>query len=819
MRTATTTAAFTTTAPPPAALPALLAEEEVWKCHKCQKDNLNAKARCGSCQAWRGGKRESYSKKRKNNPLITTEASNLLAILESSWTCPCGSINKAKKVRCTKCQKWRGGRRMHKGALTAKWHAERLLRLQQQQQQQQQQSSSSTTGALPNNNNATTTIMNQLLKEEDATQKEPWTCDKCSHTNAGTKVRCTNCPRWRNGKRPKYGKKAVMQQHQQQLMQHHQQLQQRGMQHPYPPPTTMNNNGSGPPPPTAMVAGLDMQQQATLAQGGWFCRGCNHLNTVKKARCGSCQRWKLGKRENMLKKNRAITHPAPPDLPPLMPGMSDDQFTAFAAEQWWSCECGQTNLALKTRCSSCQRWKGGKRENIRRKAQVDNNNSVTPTATTTAAARPAATVVTNNTARMSSSSTSKVMMMPHQPNQPWKCFCCGNHNGCKKLRCGTCQSWKNGKKQLRQRAVTTGSVPPPTTTPGGNPTTQNNNNVQYLTNTNADGELYAPPFWECHGCNAQVIGTKTRCPSCKSWKGGVRLNLHGSKNNNNKNGKNKKENGNSNNMKNPAATPWICHGCKRENLGRRVRCADCQSWRGGGRPDVAARKAAEERLKGNWMCDREGCQRLNKATKVRCGGCQRWRGGQRPDIRKNARTNNQYHLAVTQPRYNHHQLPQFVVQQPHISHQLVHPTMRHHPTMPMGGGAPPPPVAAGVAHHTPMNNATATATAVNNNNNATHHVVHNNQNFMEASQQPPPTPQQQQTTVPPPPLQGGQGTIPMAQQQQQQRQAAQEVGVENNEVKTTTNIGGAWTCSKCTCDNHLHEMKCKICDNPRDDWV
>lgn len=199
-----------------------------------------------------------------------------------------------------------------------------------------------------------------------------------------------------------------------------------------------------------------------------------------------------------------------------------------------------------------------------------------------------------------------MVVMLNQPNMPWKCTRCGVDNGCKNLRCRTCQSWKNGKKQLSQQAEAAGAL-----VKNAGPAMDKQAAAAHQ---QLDGDLFVPP-WDCHKCKARVLGTKNRCPNCKSWKGGVRHSV----------GKNK-----------AVPKPWTCQACKRKNDGSRSRCVLCQGWRGDGRLDVAARNAEEKLLMGNsWICDR--CERANKPSKVRCGGCQRWRGGQRLDMRKSGK--------------------------------------------------------------------------------------------------------------------------------------------------------------------------------------
>lgn len=143
----------------------------------------------------------------------------------------------------------------------------------------------------------------------------PWACDRCGHANRAAQSRCAACSRWRDGQRRPYGPQAQW----------------------------------AAPPPRAPEEPLP-----ATAPGRWACGGCHHLNDANKRRCGSCQRWKFGKRENMLKKNRLVVVPTAALPTP--------------AGQHWLCGCGRANLPGKARCSACQRWKGGRRDNLRGRA-------------------------------------------------------------------------------------------------------------------------------------------------------------------------------------------------------------------------------------------------------------------------------------------------------------------------------------------------------------------------------------------------------------------------------------------------------------------
>jgi len=659
--------------------------EGVWQCHKCSKENLAIKMRCGSCQAWKGGKREGYGKRKMTQ--ITQ-----YNIPQESWKCPCGNDNNPDKVRCTACQKWRGGKRMPKGTMPWQWHEG---------------------------------VAASSSSEPPLTH--PWTCDKCGNANAPSKVRCTACPRWKDGKRPKYGKRAREEQEADRQV--------ADMVETMVAAAGGSGGGAG-----LSLPGKAQSQRYSAATGSnWFCTGCNQLNAAKKLRCGSCQRWKFGKRENMLKKNRPSVKEESVQQGPTvqtllaaggaapLPGMQRQHIPENVTqndamgvtqpspmmdqEQNWFCSCGQKNLASKLRCSSCQNWKGRKRENMKRKSPKQEPS--TP-----------------------GSAVEGMVAMPNQPNMPWKCTRCGGDNGWKKLRCQTCQSWKNAKKQLSKLIESDGIEANAKAATGG-----------LALHQPLDDALYSPP-WDCHKCKASVLGTKNRCPSCKSWKGGVRLNLG-------KNAKNK-----------AVSEPWVCHGCGEENDGKRVRCKACMCWRGGGRPDVAARRAEEKISKGNWMCDR--CERSNKVSKVRCGGCQRWRDGQRPAMRKSAKA-----------AYRPYQLPNGVsnhVPQPPPT-QMMHPQMplpTNRPQMPMPDNQPPAPPAGTSGQTTNALNTAANVVL----------PVENNQLGMDK-------------------------VIPAAQA---------PAAATTTDILAKPNVG-AWTCTKCTCDNLSTEIICQICECVRDGWM
>ena len=91
----------------------------------------------------------------------------------------------------------------------------------------------------------------------------------------------------------------------------------------------------------------------------------------------------------------------------------------------WYCSCGEINLATKSRCSSCQKWKRGKRGPLKQQKErslflpFQGGMPVVP-----------------------------IPVLPRNKiGESWTCKC-GNHNGHKNLRCLMCQSYKVRKEIL-----------------------------------------------------------------------------------------------------------------------------------------------------------------------------------------------------------------------------------------------------------------------------------------------------------------------------------------------------------------------------------
>ncbi|EED90519.1 predicted protein [Thalassiosira pseudonana CCMP1335] len=96
-------------------------------------------------------------------------------------------------------------------------------------------------------------------------------------------------------------------------------------------------------------------------EGDWKCGKCGNEVLAVKKRCGNCQSWKGGARENIRK---SVT----PSKPKRMPYSRENASHETPVGSWHCEKCGVDNLASKKRCGVCQGWVGGIRMNIRTKS-------------------------------------------------------------------------------------------------------------------------------------------------------------------------------------------------------------------------------------------------------------------------------------------------------------------------------------------------------------------------------------------------------------------------------------------------------------------
>lgn len=122
----------------------------------------------------------------------------------------------------------------------------------------------------------------------------------------------------------------------------------------------------------------------------WTCDNCGEKVEMRKSRCGSCHRWRGGKRQGGWTLGSANNYD------------SDDG--GIDRTKDWSCDnCndGEIISASQSRCGKCNRWRGGKR-------------------------KPA----------------------------PWECSKCNITNPGGKKRCVGCLAWKGTTKKISESAST-----------------------------------------------------------------------------------------------------------------------------------------------------------------------------------------------------------------------------------------------------------------------------------------------------------------------------------------------------------------------------
>jgi hypothetical protein len=78
---------------------------ESWTCDHCQNIVTAKKSRCGKCHRWKGGKRQGGWKLGANVSSMEDGVDR-----STDWTC-CDQPLPATQTRCGKCNKWRGGKR------------------------------------------------------------------------------------------------------------------------------------------------------------------------------------------------------------------------------------------------------------------------------------------------------------------------------------------------------------------------------------------------------------------------------------------------------------------------------------------------------------------------------------------------------------------------------------------------------------------------------------------------------------------------------------------------------------------------------------
>jgi len=139
-----------------------------------------------------------------------------------------------------------------------------------------------------------------ILQSTPPSPPADWTCS-CGKVVPGKKKRCSECNKWRGGKRAPYETKVK------------ERL-----------PTTIKTD-------------------TNIDEEHWICPNCQNEVSNTKSRCGKCHRWRGGKRKGGWKIK-----------------VSEVDESGIEWDKDWTC-CEVMISAAKKRCGKCNGWRGGKR--------------------------------------------------------------------------------------------------------------------------------------------------------------------------------------------------------------------------------------------------------------------------------------------------------------------------------------------------------------------------------------------------------------------------------------------------------------------------
>lgn len=266
----------------------------------------------------------------------------------------------------------------------------------------------------------------------------------------------------------------------------------------------------------------------------WVCK-CGQRISNKQVRCGTCFKWKGGKREpfalkgegdggkkKKMKKKKKKDKTGGSTIEggkAVKAGKRKKIKSEEIVLTDWTCECGEYLTAKKKRCGKCNRWRGGKRNSI--------------------------TVIKR---KKKNSSTLK----KEDNGEPWKCEC-GEMVSAHKARCGKCRHWKGGKKNSKPR--------------------RESNDMAREANMEAQqSDPKTEEDWTC-ACGEVIKGTKSRCGKCHHWRGGKRVM---------KTPRKRKSEGPKQSASDPfehEELDWRCSKCDTLMGAKKKRCSECMAWR------------------------------------------------------------------------------------------------------------------------------------------------------------------------------------------------------------------------------------------------
>lgn len=189
---------------------------------------------------------------------------------------------------------------------------------------------------------------------------------------------------------------------------------------------------------------------------GWTCV-CGQVISGKQKRCGSCNKWRGGKRDTYTVTKGKFDDVSTDNIignHNIANSSNSSPFSSSAAD-FWKCDCGHKVPGSKSRCGQCHHWRGGKRTGGWKLGGVFGRDAETED---------------DGIDR----------------TQDWTC--CGMTLPAAKTRCGKCNGWRGGKRVAATGGMVKEKVP-------------------------------SGPPWECAKCHISNPGNKRRCGGCLAWKG------------------------------------------------------------------------------------------------------------------------------------------------------------------------------------------------------------------------------------------------------------------------------------------------------------
>lgn len=230
----------------------------------------------------------------------------------------------------------------------------------------------------------------------------------------------------------------------------------------------------------------------------WVCQPCGVDNKVDKKRCFLCMRWKDGcfgtplKRRATKKAKRVVKTAT---ISKIKRAKVNAIAKSIMGPSWRCVPCKAENEIHKKRCGGCMRWKGGKRENYRKKD--------TPTKPKKSKGK-SRTKVSTNTVMIPSKCTVKITKGSSPGTvKMWECKKCNQFNHWNRYSCELCGRRAGGPVWDVTLQPEAGASPAAVLPPSSSPANQ----------TRKGGQPVSSEEWVCRRCNESNHGSSL-CTKC-----------------------------------------------------------------------------------------------------------------------------------------------------------------------------------------------------------------------------------------------------------------------------------------------------------------